>query len=115
MRNVLTDPGFPNSYGRSHTRVDRKNAITVREALLKLEKELHRVTKQSGTITLFHTNTPSVFTRDSEGEEGKSRLQHVQEIFGVRWKIEMVPAPKGFEMRAGDCYKITKRHLVKRA
>ncbi len=82
-RNMITDLYFPVIFS--------PGARSFRDALQKIEAELHRVTKAGASVTFHEHYTPGVLEyKESElGEEegGLSRLEHLKNVFGRRWVI----------------------------
>ncbi len=78
-RNMITDMGFPNCYGK-------KPRITFRQALEKLEAELHRVTRKGASITFHEDYTPEVLEIETD-LSGNTRMQHFMQVFSHRWII----------------------------
>lgn len=85
VRNVLGERGFPN---RSSLEWYRKQKIPLRQALEKLENELHRVTSPSGKVTVIEEWTPHVLWLKIPFVT-KSRLDHIREVFGQRWNVQV--------------------------
>lgn len=80
-RNVISDRGFPHVYNYK-----RFPGLSFRQALEKLETELHRVTRPGASITFHEQYTPSVL--DELLDDGKSRRMYVKEVFGHRWIVK---------------------------
>ena len=80
-RNVISDPAFPYLYAPNKFR-----DLNFRQALEKLEAELHRVTKSGAPITFHEHYTPNKLDEPLEND-GKSRRKHLQEVFSRRWVI----------------------------
>ncbi|MBI4406836.1 methyltransferase domain-containing protein [Candidatus Micrarchaeota archaeon] len=104
-RNMITDLGFPIIFSPV--------AISFRDALQKIEAELHRVTRKGATVTFHEHYTPSVleYKEGELGEEdGLSRLEHFKAVFSRRWKIKHDQLPRGFaDMHDGVVIKLFKK------
>ncbi len=79
--NVVSDRWFPLVGARGETR-----GLNFRQALERLEAELHRVTRKGASITFHEYYTPWSLEEPLEND-GKSRRQHIVEVFGRRWAI----------------------------
>ncbi|MDP3742372.1 MAG: methyltransferase domain-containing protein [Candidatus Micrarchaeota archaeon] len=99
-RNMLSDPGFPNIYAS-----DKFRDLSFRQALEKIEAELHRVTRKGASITFHEHYTPEVFELPLE----KSRRRHVLEVFGRRWIIGRDDFSKLPGERKGEVIKLFKK------